>query len=120
MLRTSALLSMVCLLGCKSDETIARDELARQYACARSQITVTARKDLSAVDLMYRRPGDAPNEIVVVDPAKLAAEREEAEKEYAEARVMQARGCDREVFYVCATWGSGIHGCVSARYPPKP
>jgi hypothetical protein len=115
----------VTLTACRSNETIARESFARSYSCPAERITVTPRKDLSAVDLAVR-PGVPPKE-VAADPGRLEVWKKEATKraaDFEDATVVQAQGCDHEVFYVCGdlrvSVGATRHGCMNARYPPAP
>ena len=120
-----ALIAAVCLVACRSDETIARDLFAARFTCPNERITVAPRKDLRAVDLAIR-PEDPPKDIAA-DPGRLALwQQEQARRaaDYDGKSVMQARGCDHEVFYICGqlrvSVGATRYGCSGASYPPAP
>jgi len=120
-----ALIAAVMLVACNSDETMARESFARQFTCPNERITVTPRKDLVAVDLTFRP--EAPPKDIAADPGRLAIwQKEEARRaaEYEGKSVIQARGCEHEVFYICGqlrvSVGATRPGCRNAPYPPAP
>ena len=120
-----ALIAAVCLVACNSDETMPRESFGRQFTCPSERITVTPRKNLAAVDLTFR-PG-TPDKDIAADPGRLALwQKEEARRaaEYEGKSVIQARGCEHEVFYVCGqlkvSVGATRPQCRNAPYPPAP
>jgi hypothetical protein len=112
------------LIAFQSDETIARDHFASDFTCPNERVTVTARKDLAAVDLAVRP--EAPPKDIAADPGRLAIWQKAAAQRaayYDGKSVIQARGCEHEVFYICGqlrSSGATRHGCTSAEYPPAP
>lgn len=120
-----ALIAAVCVVGCRSNETIARESFARELSCPDERITVTPRKDLVGADLAIRP--EAPPKDIAADPGRLAIwQKEEARRlaDYEGTSVMQARGCDRELLYICGdlkvSVGATRHICQRASYPPAP
>ena len=122
--RCHALLGLGFLvIGCRSNETMARESFAHSFTCPEDRITVTPRKDLAAVDLALR-PATPPAEIAA-DPGRLALWKAEAARgaaDYEHDAVLQARGCGHEVFYLCGdlrvSVGATRSGCMSAPFPP--
>jgi hypothetical protein len=111
-------------VACRSDETNARDQFASRFTCPAERITVTLRKDLTAVDLEYRT--EAPPSEVAADPRRLELWKKEQARtaaEYDGMSVVQARGCDHELFFVCGQLRVGVgttrYGCRDASYPPR-
>jgi len=113
------------LIGCRSNETMARENFARAFTCPEDRITVTLHKELAAVDLAVR-PAIPPKEIAA-DPGRLALWKEEAAHgaaEYERDAVVEARGCGHAVFYICGdlrvSVGATRSECMNAPFPPTP
>ncbi len=115
----------VFLVGCRSDETIARESFAHEFTCPSERVTVTPRKDLVGADLAVRQ--EAPPKDIAADPGRLAVWQKEAARrraDYDGTSVIQARGCEHELLYVCGdlrvSVGATRHTCQRASYPPAP
>lgn len=121
MFRALAFMLPVVLVGCRSNETMAKETFSRIYTCPEDRITLTTRKDLVARDLMVR-PATPPADIKA-DPARLALwKQKEADRtsEYDGDVVIEAKGCDHAETYVCGdlrvSVGATRPGCMT---PPK-
>lgn len=113
----------VLLVGCRSNETMAKESFGRRFTCPEDRITATPRTDLKAVDLAFRP--EVPPATVAADPARLALwQKEQAAtaSEYDGDAVLQARGCNAEILYICGdlrvSVGATRPGCMDAQYPP--
>jgi hypothetical protein len=122
-MRLIVVASAAFLVAC-SDETTARDQFANRFTCPAERVTVTPRKDLSAVALAFR-PKPAPTD-VAADPERLALwNKQQAHHgaDYEGKSVFQVSGCNNEIFYICGqlrvSVGRTQHGCMPAVYPPN-
>src|SRR4051794_13412217 len=100
--RNALLVLGLFLVGCRNDETMARERFTELFTCPEDRITVTPRKDLAAVDLVIR-PAAPPPEIAA-DAERLALWKEKAAHDaadYEHDTVVEARGCGHEVVYIC-------------------
>lgn len=118
-----ALFGALFLVGCRSDETIARESFAHEFSCPNERITVTPRKDLVGADLAIRQEA-APKDIAA-DPGRLDIWQKEAARrraDYDGSSVIQVRGCEKELLYICGdlrvSVGATRHVCQRASYPP--
>ncbi len=117
----------IALAGCGSSrasaESAARDELSKQHSCPADRITTAVRSDLKPFALggVTR---DVPPPDVAKDPGRLEvwnAKQREIEDGYDNFTIVEARGCDQHVFYLCG-WGmsgeSQVMVCQPARKQP--
>lgn len=116
--------SVLALIGCRTDETIAREMFGGRFSCPEDRITVTPRKDLRAVDVAFRAK-PAPSD-VAADPARLALWNKDQEREaadFAKLTVVEVKGCEHDLLFACGnlhvTVGSTRHSCMDAPYPPR-
>lgn len=102
----------------------AQAELAKTYSCPKDRVTATPRPDLSAYDLQVGAQVPPPD--VAADPGRLAVwkQKQQALKsDYDRQKVMEARGCDKHIYYVCGVAEgsnqSQVIACTTARHPPS-
>jgi hypothetical protein len=121
---TIALVSITLLVACRSDDSIVKQQFSHRFTCPEDQITTTVRTDLSPVSLMTR--AKPPPKDVAADPARLALwNKEQAQdgSEYEGKAVLQARGCNYELYFVCGQLkvgaGTTQYQCRDATYPPS-
>jgi len=102
----------------------AQEEFIKSFSCPKERVTVTARKDLKAFDLVNGVRLTPPAE-VSADPGRLAEwkkRQQDNEDNYNRESVFQASGCDHEVFYACSiatgTNDTQVVACSAAVHPP--
>lgn len=118
-----ALPAILALVGCRSDETIVKQNFATRFTCPEERVSVAKRKDLDSIELAFRAE-PAPTD-VSADPERLNLWKKEQARQanhFADKAVMQAKGCGHEVFYICGQLyvavGTTRYLCVAASYPP--
>ena len=106
---------LVLVAGCgKSLETGARESFAREYSCPEERVSVRARPDVEAAEILLRAAPQDPPAAVSEDPARLA----KWEQDRADAQAKQHDGFARfEVFEVS---GCDTTQLVACHHPPMP
>lgn len=121
-------LAVLVLVGCRragnDNKEAAREEFSKAYTCPKERVTVTARPDLKAYDLMVGSRSKPPRE-VAADPGRLAEwqKRErKLEEDYNRQSIFQATGCDHEETYACslATGTNETQEIACSKAAPRP
>lgn len=93
---------LVVFCGCQSVGDGAKEQFSKDNTCPLDRVEVRERGELKPSQ--FTKPHDAPADIAA-DPGRLKVWRDEQARLAANddnwGRIVEARGCDKHVFYAC-------------------
>lgn len=117
------------MVGCDNNNHLdfkraAQEELTKTFSCPKDRVVVTPRSDLKPFDLLVGARA-APPADVAADPGRLGVWKQQQQKvegDYNRQSVLETRGCDQHIFYVCSiaegSHQSQVVACRKAEHPP--